>query len=139
MFTHILLAADGSAHSVRACERAVFIAQKSNADITLIHVVDDLPARSDVADEEMRFREVPEHRKKRVDTIVHMLEKSGVSYTVHHIFGEPGPSIVRESKDRNADLVVLGSRGLNQFQQMVLGSVSHKVAKRAECPVMIVK
>jgi nucleotide-binding universal stress UspA family protein len=35
--------------------------------------------------------------------------------------------------------VVIGSRGLNSFQEMVLGSVSQKVAKRVNAPVMIVK
>ncbi|WP_337692580.1 universal stress protein [Companilactobacillus halodurans] len=35
--------------------------------------------------------------------------------------------------------MVLGTRGLNSLQEMVLGSVSHKVAKRSEIPVVIVK
>ncbi|MGB8270820.1 MAG: universal stress protein, partial [Priestia megaterium] len=39
----------------------------------------------------------------------------------------------------NFNLVVIGSRGLNSLQEMVLGSVSHKVAKRVHCPVMIIK
>ncbi|WP_370876089.1 universal stress protein [Evansella vedderi] len=37
------------------------------------------------------------------------------------------------------DLVVIGSRWLNKLREMVLGRVSHKVAKRVACPVMIVK
>jgi len=37
------------------------------------------------------------------------------------------------------EILILGSRGLNSLQEMVLGSVSHKVVKRAECPVLIVK
>lgn len=35
--------------------------------------------------------------------------------------------------------VLVGSRGLNSVQEMVLGSVSHKIAKRVQCPVLIVK
>lgn len=35
--------------------------------------------------------------------------------------------------------IILGTRGLNSFQKMVLGSVSHKVAKRSQIPVIIVK
>lgn len=37
------------------------------------------------------------------------------------------------------DIVIIGSRGLNSLQEMVLGSVSHKVVKRVVCPVLIVK
>ncbi|CAM3737959.1 universal stress protein [Alkalicoccus chagannorensis] len=140
MFQHILLAADGSQHALRACEKAVYIAEKTpGCRITIIHVVDDLPTRTDVMDEAMRPRDIPEHRRERVKPVVEAVEQSGVTYEVKHVFGEPGPTIVREANDEKVDLVVIGSRGLNQFQQMVLGSVSHKVAKRAECPVMIVK
>ncbi|PTL39519.1 universal stress protein [Alkalicoccus saliphilus] len=140
MFKNILLAGDGSQHSLRACEKAVYIAERTEgAHIKLIHVVDDLPIRTDVMDEEMKPRDIPEHRRRRVQHLIDYLEETGVSFEVKHVFGEPGPTIVREANDNAADLVIIGSRGLNQFQQMVLGSVSHKVAKRADCPVMIVK
>ncbi|TVP84315.1 MAG: universal stress protein [Alkalicoccus sp.] len=140
MFNNILLAGDGSQHSLRACEKAVYIAGGTEgAHIKLIHVVDDLPTRTDVMDEEMKPRDIPEHRRRRVQHLIDYLEETGVSFEVKHVFGEPGPTIVREANDNETDLVIIGSRGLNQFQQMVLGSVSHKVAKRASCPVMIVK
>lgn len=140
MFKNILLAADGSSHSVRACEKAIYIANRTKgAAITLIHVVDDIPSQSDVVDEEMNPRDIPDHRKQRIFPLQQRIEKENISLTIKHVFGEPGPTIVREANDGNFDIVVIGSRGLNQFQQMVLGSVSHKVAKRAKCPVLIVK
>lgn len=43
------------------------------------------------------------------------------------------------ANDQQFDLLVIGSRGLNTLQEMVLGSVSHKVVKRADCPVLVVK
>ncbi|SES32582.1 universal stress protein [Salipaludibacillus aurantiacus] len=140
MFKRILLAGDGSAHSLRACEKAVYLAkQTEGSSITLIHVVDDIPSRSDVMDEEMKLRDIPDHRKQRVFPLQEMIHKETIPLTVKHTFGDPGPTIVREANDGNYDVVVIGSRGLNQFQQMVLGSVSHKVAKRASCPVLLVK
>jgi nucleotide-binding universal stress UspA family protein len=140
MFKNILLAADGSQHSHQACERAIYIANRiDGASITLIHVVDDIPSQSDVVDEEMKPRDIPDHRKQRIFPIKKKIEKEHIPLTIKHVFGEPGPTIVREANDGEYDIVIIGSRGLNQFQQMVLGSVSHKVAKRAQCPVMIVK
>lgn len=47
--------------------------------------------------------------------------------------------IVKYANDQKVDIVVIGSRGLNALQEMVLGSVSHKVMKRAHCPALIVK
>jgi nucleotide-binding universal stress UspA family protein len=47
--------------------------------------------------------------------------------------------IVDHANKKQVDLTIIGSRGLNGLQEMVLGSVSHKIAKRVKSPVMIVK
>lgn len=140
MFQRIMLAADGSDYSLKAAEKAIFIAKANPASkITVVHVVDELPSRTDVMDADFQPRDIPEHRKSQIANVRELLQKAEVKYEMKHIFGDPGPALVHESIDMNADLVLIGSRGLNSFQQMVLGSVSHKVAKRAKCPVMIVK
>lgn len=140
MFQRIMLAADGSEYSLKAAEKAAFIAKADpSSKITIVHVVDELPARTDVMDAEFQPRDIPEHRKAQIDNVKKQLEDAGVTFEIRHIFGDPGPALVQESMEMNADLILIGSRGLNTFQEMVLGSVSHKVAKRAKCPVMIVK
>ncbi|MUV37968.1 TRAP-T-associated universal stress protein TeaD [Lentibacillus sp. JNUCC-1] len=62
-----------------------------------------------------------------------------VTYDLTFLHGEPGPTIVKHANKNEYDVVIIGSRGLNTLQEMVLGSVSHKVAKRVDCPVLIVK
>jgi nucleotide-binding universal stress UspA family protein len=42
--------------------------------------------------------------------------------------------VVDYANSHNFDLVAAGSRGLNSLQEMVLGSVSHKIAKRVKAP-----
>jgi nucleotide-binding universal stress UspA family protein len=54
-------------------------------------------------------------------------------------FGDAAPSIIAVAKDIDADLIVLGSRGLSDLKGLLLGSVSHKVANLAEVPVITVK
>ena len=78
-------------------------------------------------------------RRKRLSPIEVQLKSSHLSYRLKLLHGEPGPSIVEYANKENVDLVVIGSRGLNKLQEMVLGSVSHKVVKRVNCPVLIVK
>jgi nucleotide-binding universal stress UspA family protein len=51
--------------------------------------------------------------------------------------GDPGSVIVKAAED--ADLVIVGSRGLNSFQRILLGSVSSKVVHRAPCDVLVVR
>lgn len=53
--------------------------------------------------------------------------------------GNPAHLIVDFVKRDNADLVVMGSRGLSGIKEMVLGSVSHNVVQKSPCPVFIVK
>ena len=52
--------------------------------------------------------------------------------------GPPARTIVSFAKEKNAGLIVLGSRGLGDIEGYLLGSVSHKVTSLADCPVMVV-
>lgn len=60
-----------------------------------------------------------------------------VSLEQRVIEGTPGAVLVDESRD--ADLLVVGSRGLGGFAQLLLGSVSQQCAHHAACPVVIVR
>jgi nucleotide-binding universal stress UspA family protein len=53
--------------------------------------------------------------------------------------GNPGYMIVEFVKENDADLVVMGSRGLSGLKELFLGSVSHFVVQKSPCPVLIVK
>ncbi len=68
-----------------------------------------------------------------------MLQATNISYTTTILKGLPGPEIIRYANESKVELVVIGSRGLNPLQKMVLGSVSHKVMKSVYCPTLIVK
>jgi nucleotide-binding universal stress UspA family protein len=51
--------------------------------------------------------------------------------------GPPARTIVSFAKDKEAGLIVLGSRGVGDIEGYLLGSVSHKVTSLADCPVMV--
>jgi len=138
MYRKILLAADGSEHSIRAAEHAAFLAkQTSNSSVYILCVIDQEASKAEVLHH--WNEDLNEVRREKLKPVEQKLEGTGVSYEVGMIRGEPGPAIVDFANKNEFDLVVLGSRGLNMLQQFVLGSVSHKVAKRANCPVLIVK
>ncbi|WP_202081386.1 universal stress protein [Caldalkalibacillus salinus] len=139
MFKRILLASDGSNHSFRAAEKAVTLAKgNEEAHVEVIYVIDHAISKTDAL-QNLDATALKQKRIERLASIEALLKKEGVPYDVKLIRGEPGPTIVKYANDQEVDLVIIGSRGLNHFQEMVLGSVSHKVAKRASCPVMIVK
>ncbi|MYL51112.1 universal stress protein [Halobacillus litoralis] len=139
MYKKILVAADGSNHSIRTAERAAELANlQGDGEITIVYVIDSEQSKSDVLSEGDQGM-VEQRRHQRLKPIEEIFQQKNASYQIKIQHGEPGPTIVNYANENNFDLVVIGSRGLNTLQEMVLGSVSHKVAKRAKCPVMIVK
>lgn len=139
MFKKILIAADGSDHSLRAAEKAVELAKFNNeSTIHILYVVDGDDAKTDVL-HHWNDPEFSIERKKLIVPVEEIIKAAPVQYETKIIHGNPGPKIVKYANENQFDLIVIGSRGLNPFQEFVLGSVSHKVAKRANCSVLIVK
>ncbi len=139
MYKKILLAADGSEHSKRAAEHAIKIAKCDNeTEIKVVYVVDGDRSKSDVL-KNWNAADFGDKRKDRMREVEKKAREADINYEIIILHGEPGPTIVEYANKNHFDLVVLGSRGLNGLQELVLGGVSHKVAKRADCPVLIVK
>lgn len=139
MYSNILLAADGSENALRAAKEAIKIAScHTGCSIEIIYVADFSKSKNEIlhsqGTEELEFS-----RRKKIAIIENEIKNNNINYSVRILHGEPGPSIIDYANEGNSDLLVIGSRGLNAFQEMVLGSVSHKVVKRANCPVLIVK
>ncbi|MCA1053697.1 universal stress protein [Rossellomorea aquimaris] len=138
MFNKILLATDGSEHSIRAAEKAIALAStQREAQLDIIYVIDIKQSKDDVL--KHWGSEPTDKRKNKLMLIEQKAKHAEVPFNTIFLHGEPGPTIVDFANKNAYDALVIGSRGLNAFQEMVLGSVSHKVAKRAKCPVMIVK
>ncbi|MCQ6276572.1 universal stress protein [Bacillus sp. V3B] len=139
MYNKILLAVDGSEHSMRATNEAIKVASLDDGSvIEVVYVVDFAKAKNEVL--HSQGKEALEYeRRKRLLPIEEKLKSNHLTYEVKILHGEPGPSLVEYANKEKFDLVVIGSRGLNALQEMVLGSVSHKVVKRVNCPVLIVK
>ena len=139
MFSRILLASEGSSHAIRAAENAAYLASANKgSNVTVLYSIDGRASKSDVLSEDSK-EALLQKRRERLAATENVLKERDVPYEVKILKGDPGPTIVNYANENQFDLVVIGSRGLNGLQEMVLGSVSHKVAKRAICPVLIVK
>lgn len=139
MYKRILLAVDGSEHSLRATKEAVKIATlTSNCIIEIVFVADYDKAKNDVLHSHGK-EELELSRRRKIQPAEDQLKANNLSYQIKILHGEPAPTIVEYANKEKVDLVIIGSRGLNALQEMVLGSVSHKVVKRVNCPVLIVK
>lgn len=137
MYKNILLAVDGSNNAMRAAEHAVELAKTTGAKVDIINMIDFDNARSEMI--QTNESELAELRRQRYQPVVDLLTENSIDPEVFVFYGNPGLGIVEHANDNAYDLVLVGSRGLNSLQEMFLGSVSHKVVQRANCPVLIVK
>lgn len=138
MYKKILLAADGSDHSIRAAKEAIKVAGGEDAQITIVYVADHANAKNEVLHSGSSV-ELDLQRRKKLQPVEEAIATAKIKYRVEILHGTPGPTIVEFANKEEFDILIIGSRGLNSLQEMVLGSVSHKVVKRANCPVLIVK
>lgn len=139
MYKKILLAVEGSKHSLRAADKALELAKMNeNSKVEVVYVVDSKTSKADVVRQWDAFG-VSEKREERLKDTVAKAKAANVDYEIKVLRGEPAPAIIKYANENDFDVVVIGSRGLNALQEMMLGSVSHKVAKYVKCPVLIVK
>ena len=134
----IVVGFDGSEHGRKALARAADIADGATIAVVAAANVARLlrdPAGGvapvDPAEAEARTNALAEARE--------YLEGRGIKGVFVEGHGNPADVIVQEAEDSGADLIVIGTRGLNAAQRLVLGSVSTNVVHHAPCDVLVVR
>ena len=77
--------------------------------------------------------------KNRLDERINYIKKRGFKAEYAYCEGYPPDQIIKEAKRRNADIIVVGSRGMGKWKGAMLGSVSRTLATISRIPVLIVK
>lgn len=137
----IVLATDGSDHSLKAAEQLPqLVPITPDTQITLLYVY-PVPVEygafyAPAHPGEPRVIEASEPALQRTRAALQVSPEQVRSVTA---MGSPAVEIVRYAEDVGADLLVLGSRGLGGLRELLLGSVSSAVVHRAHCPVMVVR
>ena len=137
----IVVGTDGSEPAERAVREAVKIAAREGARL---HVVTAYPdphmvrerIMSGATEVPVKLREVAEGVLARA---AHEAEDEGVEVETHARESEPAEAIIEIANEQQADLIVVGNRGLTGIRRFLLGSVSSKVSEHAPCSVMIVR
>ena len=142
----IVAAFDGSGASLRALELAAGFAKASGGTITLVYAIDmtgvaaltrlesgpDFIGRLAIEVEQALRQDA----ESQLSPARRFLDDAGISYTEQIDVGSALTSITRAGAD--ADLVVIGSRGMGAISGAILGSLSQRVIGAVGCPVLIV-
>ena len=145
----ILVGVDGSSASLKAVDFAADLANKYNAELILLTVVPHFspevdPALQAYARVEHIQEPAPELALAAAKTVLdgarRAAQAKGASrIAVEPSFGDPAQEIIAAARDRQADLIVVGSRGHGRLAGLLLGSVAHKVITLAPCPTVVVR
>jgi len=137
----ILVPTDGSTEAQAAVRYAVELAQALGAEVTLLNAVQlpRLPARIlEIADEELR-KEFFDAGKSILESAQKSFTDAGVPATMELREGRPADVIMLMAVQGKYDLIVMGSRGLDPSESILLGGVSDQVVRHARCPVLVVR
>jgi nucleotide-binding universal stress UspA family protein len=134
----IMVPVDGSPYSLKAVETAVELAKaKPDSSLVLTAVAVEIPELEEgvyIAEKMKAQAQVTLDRAKA------RVVGDGVSVGVALLTGvSPADEIVQAAKDQNADLIVLGSRGLAGKTKSFLGSTAAQVVTYSPCSVLVVK
>jgi nucleotide-binding universal stress UspA family protein len=139
---HVLVPIDFSPYAEQALDYAIALAQKLQARITLLHVIQpQLIAGADMGAwpspsfiEELEtavMRDMEGYRARVTD--------AGLEGEIVVVHGVPFQEILDTAKARQVDLIIMGTHGRTGLPHILLGSVAERVARMAPCPVLVAR
>jgi nucleotide-binding universal stress UspA family protein len=137
----IIVGVDGSGHSQRALEWAMHEAAVHQVPLTVLTVNEAVrgyySSMAVYADDPVRTEDARKLAQAETDEVLARLdEPRPASVTVKAVHGFVVEELIDAGKD--ADMIVVGSRGAGGFTRLMMGSVAAQVAQHAHCPVLIV-
>jgi nucleotide-binding universal stress UspA family protein len=145
MFQTIVVGTDGSETARKAVREAVALAKSVGASVGIVSAYEPVSKQ--------RLRE--ESRQAPVDTqwainaredvdatlkeAAEGVEDSGVDDSIFAREGDPADAILDVAEEENADLIVVGNKGMTGAKRFLLGSVPNKVSHHAPCSVLIIR
>jgi nucleotide-binding universal stress UspA family protein len=137
MFERIVLAVDGSEPAQRALPVAADIASKYGSEVIAVHVLEQQLGRGGP----IAF-ETTEEATRVADDAARTLKDVGVSARAEAraaLAGRAAQEIMDVAASEDAGLIVMGSRGMSDWQGLLIGSVAHKVVHLSSVPVLIIR
>jgi nucleotide-binding universal stress UspA family protein len=145
MFKSIVVGTDGSGTAGEAVRQAVDLARTVGAKLELVSAYEPVPAqrlreeRRD-APEDLQWAITPrEDVDATLEAAAAVARDAGVDVTVYPRQGDPADAILDVAEERDADLIVVGNKGMTGAKRFLLGSVPNKVSHHAPCSVMIIR
>ena len=144
MYQRILVLIDGSATFGRALDEAIKFAQQQNAQVEVIHVLEDIWYFDN--EDYLNYAELIQSMRGIGEKILaraqKKLQQAGVTAEIKLLEtqGERIASVIAtEAKNNLADLIIIGTHGRSGFSRMLMGSIAEGVARTAHIPILLIR
>ncbi|WP_412518374.1 universal stress protein [Staphylococcus simulans] len=140
MYNNILVPYDfGNAFNNVPDQLEALTKNNDQAKITVYHVISETELANYVRYQNKHFEEVTKEKEVDMKPFIKELEDRGLNYEIVFTTGSPTIEILDELEKNHYDMVVMSNKRSRVEIKHVLGHVTHKVAKRSNTPVLIVK
>jgi len=143
MFDRILYPTDFSDVSMKALNYVKRLKDAGAREVTVLHVIDERTLVVPDVFSGIDFMAVENELRKIADEecnkIVEQLRETGLNAKFKIEKGIPFLEILKTAREEDVSLIVIGSHGKSNVEEMLLGSVSEKVIRKAVRPVLVVK
>lgn len=136
----LLFATDFSECAARAEQYAVLLAKACGAALDIVHVLEFQPGMDpEYPVNALYIEELRKVADSELAAAVRRVAQSGITATTRQVFGIPSQRITELAKEKDVDLVVLGTHGRTGLEHILLGSTAERVVRGAPCPVLTVR
>jgi nucleotide-binding universal stress UspA family protein len=139
----ILSPIDFSESSLEALDVAQDLATRYGSELLLVHVVPvipKLPENVSILSEGGYERELIQNAELRLTELAGELQQKGVrARTAVGLADDAAMEIVRTAEQEKADLIVIATHGMTGWRRLAFGSVTDKVVRTVECPVLVLR
>jgi nucleotide-binding universal stress UspA family protein len=142
MISSLVVGTDGSETAREAVRQAGELAQAVGAKVHLVSAYEPVPEgrlREEARDVPQDMQWMVNQKEDVNATLEEAAESMPVEAQTHAREGDPADAILDVAEEENADLVVVGNKGMSGAKRFLLGSVPNKVSHHAPCSVMIIR
>jgi nucleotide-binding universal stress UspA family protein len=145
MFDRIVVGTDGSDTAAHAVKTAIELAKLTKAKLEIVSAYEPIP-QSQLKEEGSGISGDVSHVVNPREEVSFVLDKAAaeakkakVDVVTHPREGDPADAILDVAEENNADLVLVGNKGMTGARRFLLGSVPNKISHHAPCDVWIVR
>lgn len=138
MYERILLPTDGSEASNPAVDEAIGLAKDTGADLHILFVVENLSYAPEMMDETVEAQ-LQTMGEEALGNIEERAENENVEVVTQIRHGIPHEVIIDYADETDCDVIVMGTHGRTGLDRYLLGSVTERVVRSSDTPVLTVR